>query len=200
MISHECRKVLDNNRTYPWFFGDTDKLQQIGCFWFLIRNHSFVCSASLLIFQHIPFHISCILNVDNICWFTSQIIVASGVIRLFCKSYVLGYHTLRWWNAVYCRCNHYGCSINKTLPRRESTRCSNYGRLKYRKDNLRRINSFWHFTQSKYTLPPFLYKFTSVFVFNQNNSWMPHCVESFNMDWQDISKVYPLLLISTNPC
>jgi hypothetical protein len=60
----------------------------------------------------------------------------------FCKSYVLGYHTLRWWNAVYCRCNHYGCSINKTLPRRESTRCSNYGRLKKGRLNTRMSGSW----------------------------------------------------------
>jgi hypothetical protein len=37
-------------------------------------------------------------------------------------------------------------------------------------------------------------------VLNQNNSWMPHYIASFNMVWQDISKLYPLLLISTNPC
>jgi hypothetical protein len=107
VICHECRKVrkvLDNNRTYPWFFCDTDKLQQIDCFWFLITDHSFVCSASRLIFQHIPIHISCILHRRQHLLIYSQIIVASGVIRLFSKSYVLGYHTQRWWNTdmFYC--------------------------------------------------------------------------------------------------
>jgi hypothetical protein len=50
----------------------------------------------------------------------------------------------------------------------------------------------------KYKLPPFLSKCTSIFVLNQNNSWMPHYVVSFNMIWHDISKFNPLPLISAN--
>jgi hypothetical protein len=39
---------------------------------------------------------------------------------------------------------------------------------------------------------PFSSKCTTIFVLqDKNNSWKPYCIVSFNMGWQDISKLYP---------
>jgi hypothetical protein len=94
----------------------------------------------------------------------------------------------------YC----YGCSINKT----------NFPVVKAYVDELSSARIWQHklcatlpanvninYCLSHQSILPYLYYYTYQ---NQNNSWEPYCVVTFNIVLQDISKFYPPIHVKTD--